>query len=60
MASGLSRLDRELCASLPQGARVHDRRERTLATKADGTWFGDRKPAPDGPKRLEVKAVAAT
>lgn len=34
MASALERLDRELCASLPRGVRAHDRRRRTLATKA--------------------------
>lgn len=39
MASALERLDALLCSSLPAGARVHDRRERTLATKTGDVTF---------------------
>lgn len=39
MASALERLDAEICSSLPPGCRVHDRRRRTLATKAGDVSF---------------------
>lgn len=39
MAAALERLDAGLCASLPAGFRVHDRRRRTLATKVGDVSF---------------------
>lgn len=39
MASALERLDAALCSSLPDGWRAHDRRRRTLATKAGDVRF---------------------
>lgn len=38
-AGALERLDAALCSSLPEGTRVHDRRERTLATKVGDVTF---------------------
>lgn len=38
-ASALQRYDLRVCASLPEGAKVHDRRERTLATKMGDVSF---------------------
>ena len=38
-ASALERYDARLCASLPAGSRVHDRRRRTLATKVGDVSF---------------------
>ena len=39
MADALERLDARLCSSLPEGARVHDRRGRSLATMAGDLSF---------------------
>lgn len=48
-AATLQRYDRRLCASLPEGSKVHDRRERTLATKmGDVTFAWTRVRAADG------------
>ena len=48
-ASALQRYDLRLCASLPEGAKVHDRRGRTLATKmGDVTFEWTRVRAADG------------
>lgn len=43
MAIALEALDAELCRSLPEGARVHDRRERTLATEVGDVTFPQRR-----------------
>ena len=40
MAAALERYDAELCAALPAGTRVHDRRGRTRATKVGAVSFG--------------------
>lgn len=48
-SSALQRYDLRLCASLPEGAGIHDRRERTLATKmGDVTFRWTRVRAADG------------
>lgn len=39
MAAALEHHDALLCASLPAGSRVHDRRQRTLATKVGDVTF---------------------
>lgn len=38
-AGALQRHDLRICASLPEGAKVHDRRSRTLATKMGDVTF---------------------
>lgn len=38
-ASALEARDAELCASLPEGTRVHDRRRRTIATRLGDVAF---------------------
>ena len=39
MAAAIERLDAELCAELPEGCRVHDRRRKTLATEVGDLSF---------------------
>lgn len=43
MAAAIERLDAELCADLPEGCRVHDRRRKTLATEVGDLGFSYRR-----------------
>ena len=43
MSAALERLDARLCAELPEGCRVHDRRGKTLATEVGDLSFAYRR-----------------
>ena len=43
MSSALEQLDARLCAELPEGCRVHDRRAKTLATEVGDLTFAYRR-----------------